>query len=115
LPEQKKPRLGGDYVKSKGTKGLLIARRYEEAMQGPHPKPGQVKLDGVRELQEKCTWFEKDLLACGRTKEAEREALQLTGMHLKRLEKEDPDNYAWKPERFEPIPKPFWMQPWWKL
>jgi hypothetical protein len=55
MPEQKRPRLGGDYVKPKGIKGLLIARRYEESMQGPHPKPGQVELDEVRELQEKCT------------------------------------------------------------
>jgi hypothetical protein len=84
-------------------------------MQGPHPKSGQVELDGVRELQEKCTWFEKDLLACGRTTEAEREALRMTGMHLKRLEKEDPNNYVWKPEHFEAMPKHYWMQPWWKL
>lgn len=53
-----------------------------------------MELDGFRELKEKCTWFEKDLLACGRTKEAEREALQLTGMHLKRLEMEDPDKWS---------------------
>lgn len=39
----------------------------------------------------------KGLVGLWEDKEAEREALQLTGMHLKRLEKEDPDNSAWKP------------------
>jgi len=75
MPEQ----LGGNApVRPKGMKGFWIEPGYEEAMKGPHPKPGRNDLNRIREFQEKATQFEKDLLEAGRTgKDAEREAVEL--------------------------------------
>lgn len=85
-------------------------------MKGPHPKPGEVELNRIREFQEKCTQFEKDLLAAGRTeKEAEREAIQLALRNAERLKIEDPENYAYKRGDFEREPREFWQRPGWKL
>jgi hypothetical protein len=78
-----------------GFKGGLLPPRYAEAMQGPHPKPGECYLNRVREFQEKATQFEQELIAAGRSpQDADRECLDLAQAHLDILAERDPENFA---------------------
>jgi hypothetical protein len=96
MPEQNKP-------KSSDSKGIFVnnwkkgklSEKCDETMKGPHPKPGEVQLNRIRESVEKRDQFKKDLLAAGRTEEeAMWESFSLVRAHMERLAKEDPYNYA---------------------